>query len=147
MLYNGYQINQAELNQDAAVATAAALNMTEPGMTGIGGDMFILYYDAKAKKTRAINGSGRSGAKITLEMLRKDLGLKEGQTGHFPPQSVHSVTVPGAAAGWIDTVETFGSGKVTMADILAPAIKLGEEGFPVSKLSSTFVSHSDISIT
>ncbi len=54
--------------------------------------------------------------------------------------SVHSVTTPGAAAGWVDTVEKFGSGKVTLEQVLAPAIQLGEEGFPVSELSSTFVS-------
>ena len=53
--------------------------------------------------------------------------------------SVQAVTVPGAAAGWIDTVEQFGSGKLTMYDVLAPAIELGEEGFPVSELAATFV--------
>lgn len=51
-----------------------------------------------------------------------------------------SVTVPGAAAGWVDTVERFGSGKVSLEQILLPAIELGEDGFPVSELSSYFVS-------
>lgn len=51
-----------------------------------------------------------------------------------------AVTVPGAAAGWCDTIEKFGSGKVTMEQILTPAIELGEKGFPVSELSAGFVS-------
>jgi gamma-glutamyltranspeptidase/glutathione hydrolase len=102
--------------------------------------MFCLFYDAETKKVLALNGSGRAGAKCTLETIRKDLGLKDGESGKIPMTSVHSVTVPGAPAGWIDTVERFGSGKLTMEQILAPVIKLGEEGFPVSELTSTFVS-------
>ncbi|KAF2812068.1 acylase ACY 1 [Mytilinidion resinicola] len=123
---------------DAAVAVAAGLNMTEPGSTGIGGDMFCLFYDAKTKKVHALNGSGRSGSQVTLETIRKDLGIAEGESGRIPMDSVHAATVPGAAAGWVDCVEKFGSGKVTLEEILAPAIELGEKGFPVSELSSTF---------
>nr|POE56365.1 putative gamma-glutamyltransferase ywrd [Quercus suber] len=121
---------------DAAVAVAAGLNMTEPSSTGIGGDMFCLFYDAKTKKVKSLNGSGRSGKGCTLERIRKDLGLKENETGTIPLFSAHSVSIPGAAAGWVDTVEKFGSGKVTLQEILAPAIALGEEGFPVSELTS-----------
>ncbi|KAI0880246.1 gamma-glutamyltranspeptidase [Annulohypoxylon maeteangense] len=118
---------------DAAVAVAAGLNMTEPCSTGIGGDMFCLFYDAKTKKVSAMNGSGRSGNKCTLETIRGSLGLKDGESGKIPMDSVHAVSVPGAAAGWVDTVERFGSGKVTMEQILAPAIELGEKGFPVAE--------------
>lgn len=125
---------------DAAVAVAAALNMTEPSSTGIGGDMFCLFYDAKTKKVESLNGSGRSSGSGSLEQMRKDLGLKAGQDGSIPMTSVHSVTTPGAAAGWFDTVEKFGSGEVTLEDVLMPAIELGEAGFPVSELASTFVS-------
>ena len=129
---------------DAAVAVAAALNMTEPSSTGIGGDMFCLFYNAKTKKVQALNGSGRSAAKGDLKQLRSDLGLKSDDTAtKIPTSSLHAITVPGAAAGWVDTVEKFGSGKVSMDQILAPAMRLGEEGFPVSELSSTFVSSED----
>lgn len=124
---------------DAAVAVAAGLNMTEPGSTGIGGDMFCLFYDAKTKKVRSLNGSGRGGKNVTLETIRGDLGLKEGDTGAIAMDSVHAVTVPGAPAGWVDCVEMFGSGKVTLEEVLAPAVRLGEEGFAVSELMAYYV--------
>jgi gamma-glutamyltranspeptidase / glutathione hydrolase len=123
---------------DAAVAVAAALNVTEPSSTGIGGDMFCLFYDAKTKKIHAVNGSGRTGEKMTLDQVRQDLNLAKEQAGTIPLNHVNSVTVPGAAAGWVDTVERFGSGKVSMMDILTPAIELAEEGFPVSELVASF---------
>ncbi|KAF2203630.1 acylase ACY 1 [Delitschia confertaspora ATCC 74209] len=131
---------------DAAVAVAAGLNVTEPGSTGIGGDMFCLYYDNKTKKVHALNGSGRSGQNMTIDQIRKDLKIPDGEAGQIPMSSVHAVTVPGAAAGWVDCVERFGSGQVTMEDILTPAIKLAEEGFPVSELSATFWAASEESI-
>lgn len=125
---------------DAAVAVAAALNMTEPSSTGIGGDMFCLFYNAETKKVHALNGSGRASVNTSLERMRQDLGLKPGQSGNIPMTSAHSVTTPGAAAGWVDTVERFGSGRLSLKQLLTPAIELGEQGFPVSELASTFVS-------
>ncbi|MCJ1400846.1 hypothetical protein MMC11_004055 [Xylographa trunciseda] len=128
---------------DAAVAVAAALNMAEPSSTGIGGDMFCLFYNAKTKKVHALNGSGRSAANVSLAGMRKDLGIEAGSSGKIPMSSVHAVTTPGAAAGWVDTVEKFGSGKLSMKEILTPAIELGEEGFPVSELSAYFWDRSE----
>jgi gamma-glutamyltranspeptidase/glutathione hydrolase len=101
--------------------------------------MFCLFYNAKTKKVDAMNGSGRAALRFTLENIRKDLGLKEGENGEIPLNHVHAVTVPGAAAGWVDTVERFGNGKLSLGQILAPAIELAERGFPVSELSSTMV--------
>ncbi|KAF4120097.1 gamma-glutamyltranspeptidase / glutathione hydrolase [Geosmithia morbida] len=115
---------------------AAALNVTEPCSTGIGGDVFLLFWDAKQKKVNAMNGSGRSGAKYDIDKVRGALGLKDGDRGNIPMTSIHAITVPGAPAGWFDTHQNFGSGKVSMSDILAPAIKLAEKGFPVSEITS-----------
>ncbi|KAE8363987.1 nucleophile aminohydrolase [Aspergillus caelatus] len=123
---------------DAAVAVAAALNITEPSSTGIGGDMFCLFYDAKTKKVQSLNGSGRYPANATLEKIRTDLNVGPNDAGTIPMKSVHAVTTPGAAAGWVDTIEKFGSGKLSLEQILLPAIELGENGFPVSELSSFF---------
>ncbi|OAA68459.1 gamma-glutamyltranspeptidase [Niveomyces insectorum RCEF 264] len=139
----GIDVLQAGGNAaDAAVAVAnsvaAGLNLTEPCSTGIGGDMFCLYYDAAKGTVSALNGSGRSSHNATLERIRADLSLPvDGTGGRIPLDSVHTVTVPGAAAGWVDTVERFGSGKLTMSQILAPAIALGEQGYPVSELTAT----------
>lgn len=101
--------------------------------------MFCLFYDAKTKKVHALNGSGRSSAKLDLSTLQKELDVRPGQTGSMHHLSVHTVTVPGAAAGWVDTVQKFGGGKVSLEQILTPAIELGEEGFPVSELSAKIV--------
>lgn len=122
------------------------MNITEPCSTGIGGDMFVLYYDAKTKKVSAMNGSGRAGAKTSLEKIRSELKMPNGKNGVIPMTSVHSVTVPGAAAGWVDTVERFGSGKVSLEDILSPAAELGEQGFPVSEMTAAWVC-SDFPVT
>lgn len=131
---------------DAAVAVAAALNITEPSSTGIGGDMFCLFFNAKTKKVHALNGSGRASKNSSLEKVRKQLGLKRGEQGEIPGLDALAATVPGAAAGWVDSVEKFGSGKVSMMDILTPAIELGEKGFPVSELSAAFWGAAETSI-
>jgi gamma-glutamyltranspeptidase/glutathione hydrolase len=115
---------------DAAVACAAALNVTEPTSTGIGGDMFALYFDAQTKQVTALNGSGRAPAALTLERLKKE-GITSDE---LPMFHAHTVTVPGACAGWCDLIEKHGS--LSMAEILAPAIRLAGEGFPVSPLTA-----------
>ncbi|KAF9523622.1 gamma-glutamyltranspeptidase [Crepidotus variabilis] len=114
---------------DAAVATSAALNVTEPSCCGIGGDAFCLFYDAKTKEVKALNGSGRAPAKLSVDLLR-DRGFGEA----IPLTDINSVTVPGAAAAWLDTIEKFGSGKVSVGEVFAPAIRLAEEGVPVSEI-------------
>ncbi|KAI9477867.1 MAG: gamma-glutamyltranspeptidase [Benjaminiella poitrasii] len=118
---------------DAAVAVAAALNVTEPGSTGIGGDAFCLFYEAKTGKVKGLNGSGRTPTALTLNLIRQDKSISGTS---LPANSIHAVTVPGAAAAWVDTVEQFGSGKVDLTTILTPAIDLAENGFPVSHISA-----------
>ncbi|KJA25753.1 hypothetical protein HYPSUDRAFT_37218 [Hypholoma sublateritium FD-334 SS-4] len=116
---------------DAAVATSVALNVTEPSCCGIGGDAFCLFYDAKTKTVKALNGSGRAPAKLDI-----DYALSRGLKQSIPLTDLNSVTVPGATSAWVDTIEHFGSGSVTIADVFEPAIRLAEEGVPVSELHS-----------
>ncbi len=112
---------------DSAVATAAALNVTAPTSTGIGGDCFALYYEAKQRKIHALNGSGRAPQALTLERLQR-----EGFGEELPPYHPYTVTVPGACAAWCDLIDAFG--KLQMKQLLAPAIRLADEGFPVAPL-------------
>ena len=116
---------------DAAVAMAAALNVTEPTSTGLGGDCFALFYKAADRSVHALNGSGRAPGDLTLERLRR-----EGFGRELPPYHPYTITVPGACAGWCDLVERFGS--LSLSEILAPALRLAEEGFPVAPLTSYF---------
>jgi len=109
---------------DAAVTAAAVLNVAEPMMTGIGGDMFAIVWSARDHKLYGLNASGRAGRLMTREAL---LGR-----GHrtMPVESVEDVTVPGALSGWDALLHRFGT--ITLAQALAPAIGYAEDGFPVT---------------
>jgi gamma-glutamyltranspeptidase / glutathione hydrolase len=121
---------------DAAVATAAALNVTEPTSTGVGGDCFALYYDAESKNITALNGSGRAPAGLTSAVLKTGGFGPPGEGKPLPPYHPYTITVPGAAAGWCDLVAKHG--RLKMAEVLEPAIRLAEEGFPVSPITAYF---------
>lgn len=112
---------------DAAVAAAAALNVTAPTSTGIGGDCFALYYEASSRTVYALNGSGRAPEGLTYERLRH-----EGFAEQMPPYHPYTVTVPGACAAWCDLAERFG--QLSLVDVLAPAVELAEKGYPVAPL-------------
>ncbi len=111
---------------DAAVAVAAMLNVVEPVSTGIGGDMFALYWDAQTREVTAINGSGRAPAAASIEELRR-LGYSR-----MPTYTGHAVSIPGAVAGWSDLLTRHGT--MTLTDVLQPAIETAQEGFPVTEL-------------
>ena len=111
---------------DAAVTAAAVLSVTEPHMTGIGGDMFALVWLAKEQKLVALNASGRAGSLMLRDTLVAR-GFKPGSQ-----QGAMSVTVPGALAGWDKLVRTYG--RRTLAQALAPAIGYARDGFPVSPI-------------
>ncbi|MEX0891957.1 MAG: gamma-glutamyltransferase [Gemmatimonadota bacterium] len=109
---------------DAAVAAAAVLNVVEPHMTGIGGDMFALVWSAEDQRLYGLNASGRSGSLMTrAELVRRE---RRGIGG------VEAVTVPGAVSGWHALLERFGTR--TLAEVLQPAIRTARDGFPVSPI-------------
>ncbi len=116
---------------DAAVATAAALNVTEPTSTGIGGDVFALYYDRETQRVSALNASGRAPAALSIQRLHK-----EGYSEELPPFHPYTITVPGACAGWFDLVERCGT--LEMSQVLEPAIRLADHGFPVAPITAAF---------
>src|SRR5947209_10890773 len=111
---------------DAAVTAAAVLNVVEPPMTGIGGDMFAIVWSAKDRKLYGLNASGRAGSLMTRDAL-----LAKGHAT-MPQQSVEDVTVPGALSGWDALLSRFGT--VTLAQALAPALGYAEQGFPVTPI-------------
>lgn len=111
---------------DAAVAAAAVLNVVEPHMTGMGGDVFALVWNASEDRLEGMRSIGRAGSLISSEELRS--------RGHerMPGSGAESVTVPGSLAGWAALLERHGT--LTLAEALAPAIRVAEEGFPVTPI-------------
>ena len=105
---------------DAAIATAAALGVVEPLMSGIGGDGFIMAYRAEDDSLRVCNGTGAAPYAATLERYRQGIPMK----------GILSVSVPGLLNAWLDTHEAYGV--LPLGEVLAPAIRLAEDGFPVS---------------
>jgi gamma-glutamyltranspeptidase/glutathione hydrolase len=108
---------------DAAVAACAMLAVVEPQSTGIGGDCFCLYAPPGGGNVVAVNGSGRSAAGASLEAINA--------TGSTPPAdtSPHGVTIPGAVSGWQLLLDAYGT--KGFDEVLLPAIRCAEEGFPV----------------
>ncbi len=108
---------------DAAIAIAAMLNVTEPNMTGIGGDAFMMIYSSKTKKLEALNASGRAPGALNLEHFTSR------KITQMPLGGMETITVPGAFDGWVTLLETHGTMK--LADLMAPAIAYADSGFPV----------------
>ena len=111
---------------DAAVATAATLNVVEPMSTGVGGDLFALIWKVSDKKVVALNGSGRAPMAASIEELQKN------GRSRMPAFGPLSVSVPGTVHGWEVLLET--EGTISLADALEPAIDYAENGFPVSDI-------------
>jgi gamma-glutamyltranspeptidase/glutathione hydrolase len=114
---------------DAAVATAAVLNVVEPMMCGIGGDLFALVYSAKTGEIVGLNATGRAGSLASANELRAE-GLE-----HMPGSGILAVTVPGALEGWGRLLDRFGSR--SLGELLRPAIRYATGGFPVSDIIQT----------
>jgi gamma-glutamyltranspeptidase / glutathione hydrolase len=132
----GLQVMQRGGNAiDAAVATAAVLNLVEPMNTGAGGDLFAIIYVAKEKKLHVLNASGMAPTGATRAHY-ESLGYRAeprnwGPGSGMPGGGILTVTVPGSVWGWEDALKRFG--KLTFKEVLQPAIDYADDGFPVSQ--------------
>ena len=111
---------------DAAIAANAVMGLVSPMMNGIGGDLFAIVSEKTTGRLHGVNASGWAPAGLSLEFLRG-----KGLTS-MPQSGIHSVTIPGAVAGWSLLLNRFG--RKSFADVLSSAIAAAEEGFPVSEI-------------
>ena len=111
---------------DAAIAANAVLGLVEPTGCGIGGDLFAIVWDADSQELTGLNASGRSPKSLTLDYFR------EREMDEVPYLGPLSVSVPGAVDGWFELHGRYG--KLPMSEVLAPAIRYAEEGYPVTEL-------------
>ena len=116
---------------DAAIAANAAIGLMEPTGNGIGGDLFAIVWIEKEKKLYGLNASGRSPEKLTIEYF------KENNFQSIPPYGPLPVSVPGCVDGWFELHDKFG--KIKMNEILEPAIKYAENGFPITELVAYYM--------
>src|SRR5262249_53998748 len=108
---------------DAAIAANAVLGVTEPMMDGMGGDLFVIYWDAKTGKLTGLNASGPAPRALSPEFL-----ASKGVT-HMPTIGIHAATVPGGVQGWAQIHQRYG--KLPWKDLFNSAIAYAEQGFPV----------------
>ena len=111
---------------DAAVATAAVMNVVEPCGAGIGGDVFVIAWAAKEKKLIALNGSGRAPRGATAQHL-----ARRGYSQQMPQHGIDSAVVPGAVDAWDALLKR--AGTLTFKELLQPAADLADYGFAVSE--------------
>lgn len=109
---------------DAAIAANAVMGLVEPHMNGIGGDLFAIVHESHEDRLHGLNSGGWSPRRLTPDLLRSS-GVAE-----MPQGGIHTVTVPGAVAGWNALHARFG--RLPFSELLAPAIFYAEDGFPVS---------------
>jgi gamma-glutamyltranspeptidase/glutathione hydrolase len=130
----GLQVLQAGgTAADAAVAAAAVLAVVEPTMTGIGGDLFALVYDAKATALRGLNASGRSPYAATVDAMLAKAGSASSRP-EMPDRGILPVTVPGVVDGWAELLARHGT--MPLDRLLAPAIRYARDGFGVAEIVS-----------
>lgn len=115
---------------DAAIAANAVLGLTEPMMNGIGGDLFLLYWDAKSGKLYGLNASGWAPQGLSIDFLKRQ-GIAS-----MPEDGIHSVTVPGAVDGWDKAHQRFG--KLPWKVLFHPAIYYAENGYSVPEIIDDF---------
>ena len=108
---------------DAAIAMAVTLPLVEPTCNGLGSDCFALIWSAKDKKLYGLNGSGLAPMALSAQRVR-ELGYEQMPINGWLP-----TMVPGAPAAWAALRRRFG--RLSMAELMAPAIQYAREGFPV----------------
>jgi gamma-glutamyltranspeptidase/glutathione hydrolase len=108
---------------DAAIATWGVQGQVEPGMTGLGGDLFMVIYLAKSGEVKIINGTGFAPGAATIDFYKSKGGI--------PEDGPLSITVPGAVDGAALAVQKYGTR--SLRDVLAPAIEIAEQGFPITE--------------
>lgn len=111
---------------DAAVVAAAVLGVVEPHMTGMGGDLFALFWSAEEERLVGLDASGKAGSMIDADAL-----LAAGHE-NMPGSGAEAITVPGAVSGWNALLESYGT--MTLAEALEPARRIAAEGFPVTPI-------------
>jgi gamma-glutamyltranspeptidase/glutathione hydrolase len=115
---------------DAAIAANAVMGVVQPYVNGIGGDLFMIYYEAKTGKVYGLNSSGWTPKALTIESL-KAKGVTE-----INPIGVETIDVPGAVAGWDAMRTRFGS--LPFSQVLAPAIYYAQDGFPLAERNARY---------
>ncbi len=111
---------------DAGVTMAGVLAVARPHMNGVGGDMFLLYYDARSGKVYGLNASGPAGSRASIARVKAQDATRLEMPGTGPM----SVSVPGAVRGWAEALRRFGT--ISWHDALQPAVDLARRGLPVS---------------
>ena len=115
---------------DAAIAANAMLGLVEPMSCGIGGDLFVIYWDAKTKKLYGLNASGRSPYALNRGIFQ------EKELKQIPTSGPLPWSVPGCVDGWYALHARFG--KLPMKDVLAPSIRYGNDGFAVTEVIANY---------
>lgn len=106
---------------DAGIALSAVISVVEPGASQLGGDAFLITHHAKSQENLAFNGSGEAGHSAIASAFSHSID-------HHGPRSA---TVPGTVSTWFAAHERYG--KLSMSEILAPAIRYAEEGFAATR--------------
>ena len=111
---------------DAAVAVNAVLGLVEPHMNGVGGDLFAIVWDAETEQLYGLNATGRAPYELNRQVFERQ------HLDRVPGTGPLTWTVPGAVDGWDQLLTRFGT--MSFAEVLAPAIGYGRDGFPVSEI-------------
>lgn len=119
---------------DAAIAAALTTGVVIPAMNGLGGDAFILYYEAKTGTVTGINGSGINPRKADLEYFQ------ERNYEKMPFFGPLSIAVPGAVDAYFTAMDRFC--RLDRADLFSNAIRYADEGFPLTHVGSRTIAGS-----